>query len=145
MCECCNYIKDLQKIENRPEDKPGIKHILKVRLITVTKRKGIKRDVGTINWRAFDLNYCPMCGRKLKEGDQMIEKIIEAMQDLTEGFKEKEYVCYYKINMGFLEKVYLTKKELVKFINRNKTAELEVYKIKDKVKIERKIKIKDGD
>ena len=69
MCECCNYIKDLQKIENRPEDKPGIKHILKVRLITVTKRKGIKRDVGTINWRAFDLNYCPMCGRKLKEGD----------------------------------------------------------------------------
>lgn len=75
----------------------------------------------------------------------MIEKIIEAMQDLTEGFKEKEYVCYYKINMGFLEKVYLTKKELVKFINRNKTAELEVYKIKDKVKIERKITIKEGD
>ena len=69
MCECCNYIKDLQKIENRPEDKPGIKHILKVRLIKVKKRKGIKRDVGTINWRAFDLNYCPMCGRKLKEGD----------------------------------------------------------------------------
>lgn len=65
MCECCNYIKDLQKTENRPEDKPWIKHILKVRLTTITRKRGIKRDVGVINWRAFDLNYCPMCGRKL--------------------------------------------------------------------------------
>lgn len=68
MCECCNYIKDLQKTENRPEDTQKIKHILKVRLTTITKRKGIKRDVGVINWRAFDLNYCPMCRDKIKGG-----------------------------------------------------------------------------
>lgn len=74
----------------------------------------------------------------------MLEKITEAIQDLTENFKEKEYVCYYRTNMGFLEKEYLTKKELVKFINKHPITELEAYKIKDKVKIEREVYIKEG-
>ena len=34
----------------------------------------------------------------------MLEKITEAIEDLTECFKEKEYVCYYRTSMGFLEK-----------------------------------------
>lgn len=75
----------------------------------------------------------------------MLEKITEAIEDLTECFKEKEYVCYYRTSMGFLEKEYLTKKELVKFINRHPTTNLEAYKIKDKVKIEREIRLKEGD
>ena len=32
----------------------------------------------------------------------MLEKITEAIQDLAESCKEKEYVCYYRTNMGFL-------------------------------------------
>ena len=48
----------------------------------------------------------------------MLEKITEAIQDLAESFKEKEYVCYYRTDMGFLEEIYLTKKELIKFINK---------------------------
>lgn len=65
MCKCCDYIKDLQEIENRDEETPGIKHIIKARLTTITRKQGIRRDVGIINWKAFDLNYCPMCGRKV--------------------------------------------------------------------------------
>lgn len=75
----------------------------------------------------------------------MLEKITEAIQDLTENFKEKEYVCYYRTRMGFIEQVFLTKKELVKFINKHPVTELEAYKIKDKVKIEREIRLKEGD
>lgn len=78
-----------------------------------------------------------------KVGGKMLEKITEAIQDLAESFKEKEYVCYYRTNMGFLEKEYLTKKELVKFINKHPITELEAYKIKDKVKIEREVYIKE--
>lgn len=73
----------------------------------------------------------------------MLEKITEAIQDLTENFKEKEYVCYYRTSMGFIEQVFLTKKELVKFINKHPVTELEAYKIKDKVKIEREVYIKE--
>lgn len=73
----------------------------------------------------------------------MLEKIIETIQDLAEIFKDKEYVCYYRTNMDFIEKEYFTKKELVKFINRHPVADLEAYKIKDKVEIERKVCIKE--
>lgn len=64
-CKCCDYIKDLQEIEDRHKEIPGIKHIIKARITTITRKKGIRRDVGVIDWKAFPLNYCPMCGRKL--------------------------------------------------------------------------------
>lgn len=73
----------------------------------------------------------------------MLEKIAETIQDLAESFKEKEYICYYRTSMGFLEKVYLTKKELVKFLKKHPVTELEAYKIKDKVKIEREVHIEE--
>lgn len=75
----------------------------------------------------------------------MFNELIEKNEDLKETFKEKEYICYYRTSMGFLEKAYLTKKELVKFINKHPTTELEAYKINDKVKIEREVRIKEGD
>lgn len=68
-CKCCEYIKDLQELEEKREKIPGIKHILKARLTTITRREGIRRNAGVIDWKAYPLNYCPMCGRKLKEGD----------------------------------------------------------------------------
>jgi hypothetical protein len=75
----------------------------------------------------------------------MLEKITEAIEDFTEIFKEKEYVCYYRTTAGFIEKVYLTKKELVKFLNKHPIADVDAYKIKDKVEIERKISIKEDE
>ena len=78
MCKCCEYIKDLQEIEDRHKEIPGIKHIIKARITTITRRKGVRRDVGVIDWKAFPLNYCPKCRTKTsrrwtkigrKEGD----------------------------------------------------------------------------
>ena len=67
MCKCCEEIEELQELQKNQEKIPGIKDILKVRLTMVTRKKGIKKDKGTINYKAFDLNYCPMCGRRLEE------------------------------------------------------------------------------
>lgn len=82
MCKCCDYIKELQEIENRTEKIPGIKYILKARLTTITRKKGIRKDKGIINWKAFDINYCPMCRKEarrvkvLKKGKYQKENII---------------------------------------------------------------------
>lgn len=66
MCKCCEAIKELQDIENTQEKIPGVKHILKARLTSITRKKGIKKEIGVINFDYYDLNYCPKCGRRLK-------------------------------------------------------------------------------
>lgn len=43
MCKCCEYIKDLQEIEDRHEEIPGVKHIIKARITTITKKRNKKR------------------------------------------------------------------------------------------------------
>lgn len=67
MCKCCEAIKELQDIENKQEKIPEVKHILKARLTSITTKKGIKREIGAINFDSYKLNYCPMCGKKLGE------------------------------------------------------------------------------
>ena len=67
MCRCCEAIKELQDIEEEHEKIEGIKHILKARLTSITRKKGIKKEIGVINFDSYELNYCPMCGRKLGE------------------------------------------------------------------------------
>lgn len=73
----------------------------------------------------------------------MIEKIIDMIDDLTEFFKEKEYVCYYRNDMGSIIEIYLTKKELDKFINKHQITDMKIYKIKDQLQIERELRIKE--
>ena len=65
MCKCCEYIEELQELERNQEKIPGIRDILKVRPTIITRKKGIRKDKGIINYKAFPLNYCPMCGRNL--------------------------------------------------------------------------------
>ena len=65
MCKCCEAIKELQDIENAQEKVQDVKHILKARLTSISKRKGIRKEVGVINYKAYDLNYCPMCRTKI--------------------------------------------------------------------------------
>lgn len=64
MCRCCEAIKELQAIEEEQEKIQEIKHILKARLTSITRKKGIKREIGVINFESYDLNYCPVCGKK---------------------------------------------------------------------------------
>ncbi len=65
MCKCCKAIKELQAIEDEQEKIQGIKHILKARLTSISRKKGIRREIGVINFDSYNLNYCPMCGRKV--------------------------------------------------------------------------------
>lgn len=66
MCRCCEAIKELQDIEEEHEKIEGIKHILKARLTSITRKKGIKKEIGVINFDSYELNYCPMCRKEVR-------------------------------------------------------------------------------
>ena len=53
MCECCEEIEYWEEDINEPKE-------MKVRIV-------IERNKSRLNTQSFDLNYCPMCGRKLGE------------------------------------------------------------------------------
>ena len=65
MCRCCEEIKELQAIEKKKKKIPEIKHILKARLTSITRKKGIKREIGVINFDSYELNYCPKCRKEV--------------------------------------------------------------------------------
>ena len=100
MCRCCEAIKELQDIENEQEKKPYIRHILKVRLTSITKKRGIKREVGVINFESYDLNYCPVCGKKLDD-DRISEKNIKTVREfLIDILRNKTRKKKIKIRYG---------------------------------------------
>ena len=66
MCRCCEAIKELQAIEEEQKKIPEIKHILKARLTSITRKKGIKKEIGVINFDSYELNYCPECRKEVK-------------------------------------------------------------------------------
>ena len=74
---------------------------------------------------------------------EIAKQIVEAFEDFGESFKTKEYVCYCRNDAGFTNETYLTKKELYKFINKHQLADMSIYKIKDRIEIERELKIKE--
>ena len=80
MCKCCKVIKELQEIENERKENKEIKHILKARLTSITRKKGIKKEIGVINFESYDLNYCPVCGKKLDD-DRISEKNIKTVRE----------------------------------------------------------------
>lgn len=72
-----------------------------------------------------------------------MQKIKDIIEDFIEDFKDKEYVCYCSQFTGY-SKQYFTKKQLIKFINEHQLADIDVYKIKDKIKIERELRIQES-
>ena len=73
----------------------------------------------------------------------MFDRIVDIIDNAVEDFKEKEYVCFYTTMVGY-SKQYFTKKQLIKFINEHQLADIDVYKIKDKIKIERELRIQES-
>ena len=55
MCECCKYIGFLKEIYDKR---------FRIETAIISKSKG-----GTTTHKSYKLNYCPMCGRKLSEGE----------------------------------------------------------------------------
>lgn len=74
MCRCCEAIKELQAIEEEQEKMPEIKHILKARLTSITRKKGIKKEIGVINFDSYELNYCPECRKEVKRCVNIVRK-----------------------------------------------------------------------
>lgn len=71
----------------------------------------------------------------------MIFKILE---DFIEDCKEKEYVVYCSNRMtGGYNRYLFTKKELLKFVKEHELATIEVFKIKDEIKINKIIEIEE--
>lgn len=70
MCECCKYIKELNKMEKEMPTSTNIKRELRATLTSISKRKGQKKPCGVISFKNYELNYCPMCGRKLNSSEQ---------------------------------------------------------------------------
>ena len=74
MCKCCKVIKELQEIENERKENKEIKHILKARLTSITRKKGIKKEIGVINFDSYELNYCPECRKEVKRCVNIVKK-----------------------------------------------------------------------
>lgn len=74
----------------------------------------------------------------------MVEDIIKMVDNFIEDCKDKEYVCYYNDRTSNrYDKFLFTKKQLIEFINENQLDKLEVYKITDRIQIERELRIKE--
>lgn len=70
MCKCCDEIAFWKK-SNKEKQNSNLTSKIFVKLSIYTWRKDERKIKGnqssTITTKAYDLNYCPMCGRKLKE------------------------------------------------------------------------------
>ncbi len=66
-CKCCEYIQELKKIKKEMSylKSPDIKEKWKAVIANYTYRKGLRKPVGIIEYKSYDLNYCPMCGEKI--------------------------------------------------------------------------------
>ena len=64
ICKCCEEIKFIKELQDSVTI-PNVKRELKATLTSISKRRGIRGIVGKIDYKSFNLNYCPMCGRKL--------------------------------------------------------------------------------
>ena len=65
MCKCCEDIKFVQELNKT--DIPNIKRILKATITSISKRKGQKGIAGRVGYGSYNLNYCPMCRKEIKQ------------------------------------------------------------------------------
>lgn len=73
----------------------------------------------------------------------MLKILIDSIDNFLEDCKEKEYEVYYKVNMsnGRYEKLLFTKRQLLDFIKKHDVADIQVFKIKDRVKINKIVQL----
>lgn len=74
----------------------------------------------------------------------MIRYLIDGIDNIIEECKKKEYVVYCKgsLTIGYIKHCF-TKKQLLQFMKDHELWEMDVYKIKDEVKINKIFEIEE--
>lgn len=67
MCKFCDELKELKEISRIIPLPQNIKEETKVRITQITTRKGQRKPCGIVDYKAYKLNYCPMCGKRVEE------------------------------------------------------------------------------
>lgn len=68
-CKCCHSIQFWENADKELEKKQEVSSKLFAKICSYTWRKGQRRirgnQISTVTSRAYNLNFCPSCGRKL--------------------------------------------------------------------------------
>lgn len=62
MCKCCEEIKFIEE-----ELKTNIRYKLQAQIVRKSYRKSERKPSGIIHFSSYNLNYCPLCGRKINK------------------------------------------------------------------------------
>lgn len=74
----------------------------------------------------------------------MFKCLVETIENMIEDGKEKEYEVYCKENMFLGYNRYLfTKKQLLQYMREHEVCTIQVFKIKDRVKINKTFEIEE--
>ncbi len=75
----------------------------------------------------------------------MIRVLMNEIDNFIEDCKEKEYEVYHEVNMtnGRFDRYLFTKKQLLQFMKENELKKINVFKIKDKVRIKKTFELED--
>lgn len=75
----------------------------------------------------------------------MIRVLIEEIDNFIEDCKEKEYEVYHEVYMsnGRFERHLFTKRQLLQYMKKHELQEINVFKIKDKVKINKTFELEE--
>lgn len=65
-CKCCKEIEFIERLNKVKIT--NVKRILRATITSFTKRDYDTRYSRSVDYKSVDLNYCPVCGRKLKKG-----------------------------------------------------------------------------
>lgn len=64
MCKCCEDIEIMRILDN-DNPNPYCYHLTKAKLTSISISIKTNKPCGVMDFKAYDLNYCPMCGKKL--------------------------------------------------------------------------------
>ena len=63
-CKFCSDYKDTRAICKPATRAPGSNLHIKLRLVTYFTKN--RKKGGQVSWDMYDINFCPVCGKKLK-------------------------------------------------------------------------------
>lgn len=68
MCSTCELIKDIREYDAKRKEEPFAEVALKIKIVTEIWKNG--HFSGQTTHESKPMNYCPECGRKIKESEK---------------------------------------------------------------------------